>query len=232
MALESINDSRWTRVSGNFRERAPFTGLGVAPVAAATVLVASAYFLNNWLNDPKEDWSDNTVFRDKATQLHSQLLAIQCAVVGSNVDMKDLHGRLVCPAGTKSDCKPSAELLGRWRSFVGNFSAFFNAATGRTLGPNASDAQGLKSYVDQALKFSREFHAICPKIGSADIYVQKPVEESAGLPWGWIGAGLGVIAVLALLRTPAAPIVIGASERLESGARRIGGAVRDRYYGY
>lgn len=211
----------------------PLSALGlVPPLAAATVLATAVYFLTRWLTDPAEDWSDNTVFRDKAMQLHAQLLAVQCAVVGANVDVRDLNGKIVCPAGTTTLCKPNEVLLGRWRSFLANFSSFFSNAMGRTLGPNESDAKGLKSYVEQALKFTHEFHTACPK-ATESVYIE-PVppeaETGSGLPWGWIlGAGLGAVAVLALLRTPAAPIVIQTSEQLERGARSAGRAIRDRF---
>lgn len=235
MSLERTSNTSWTSPSGNFRRDAPFNGLGIGPgvvAGGALTLVAIGYLFNSWLSDSKVDWSDNVTFKQIAKQLHGNLLQVQCAAVGSNVDVRDLNGALVCAAGTKSVCKPDAALYGRWRTFLGNYAAFFRESMGRLLGPNDSDGVLLQGYVDQANKFVREFSQSCPAVKN-DIYVQPtPVnpDSGSGVPWGLIlGVGAGAVAVLALLRTPAAPIVIQTSERLERGARGAGRQIRDAF---
>lgn len=231
MTLERVRpNTSWTSPSGNFRHDAPFGGLAVAPViyVGGVALVAIGTWLGNWLRSPNEDWGDNRRFKDRARILHSQMLSIQCAVVGAKADIKNLDGRVVCPAGSKSNCKPSSLLLSRWGSFMDNYASFFREATGRVLGPSTDDGEQLKLHVKRAEVFAHDFAKVCPDVRGT--ISPAPDEKSSffsfDVPWGTlIGVGIGAVAVLALLRTSAAPQVIYASERLESGAR----GARDRF---
>jgi len=235
MTLErSDNAHDWTRPSGNFRKGAPLGSLQIVPVlVGGAALVAIGVALGAWLAGSEEDWSDNQIFKDRARQLHSKLLTIQCAVVGSNVDILNLNGSVVCKAGTRSTCKPDAILTGRWRSYLGSFGTFFREAESRTLGPSSADGALLKRYTEQAIRFVEEFSGICPDVNKKMNPDAPPEEDGSflsGVPWSLIiGGGLGVVAVLALLRTPAAPIIINTSEALERGARRAGSAIRRRF---
>lgn len=230
MSLERINrHASWTNPSGVWWNDAPFGALELPPaVIGGVALAAVAAALGAWLSGADSDWSDNQIFMDRARQLHSKLISIQCAVVGSKVDIKDLNGKVVCPAGTPSVCKPDAILLGRWRSYLGNFSVFLKDALSRTLGPSSSDGANLKLYTTQAMGFVNEFRRICPAVDPK--LIEPPPSDDSGIPWPWIiGGGLGIVAVLALLRTPAAPIVINTSAAMERGARRAGTALRNQF---
>jgi hypothetical protein len=158
------------------------------------------------------------------------MLGVQCAVGGAiNKDIRTLDGQLLCAKGTKSDCTPPKGLMMEWQGFLSNFASFWRTAESRTFGPNDSDAGALRKYVEDTHKFVLLFKKNCSTL-SAQVLPEVPKDEGTGIPWSWIlGGGIGILAVLTLLRTPAAPIVIRTSEALERGARRAGSAIRRRF---
>jgi hypothetical protein len=211
--LEFGEGRLWTRPSGVWDQGAPFAELGL-PVVPVVLGAAALVYIGNetlaWLNSQEEDWSDNAQFKQRARELHTRLLRIQCVIGGAaNADIKDSEGKVLCARGTKTGCSIPEGLKANWSDFLRGFSAMWKTAAERTFGPNAADAALLKSYVQRTYTFTQEFKKFC-KDGTIDDTGAPvvPVEKSS-VPWGLIVGGVaGVAAMVLLLRSPVAPIIV------------------------
>lgn len=181
-------------------------GLGspiVAVPAAGAAIGALIALVQNALDD---DWSEGTVFRSHAQEIHSAMLAMQCLLGGSTTAIVDTYGNTICPGRTEPACKLSSGLLVEWRSLRDGFSSFWADTTSTwSFGATNAEALRLKDYARKFYAFYLKISKVCKAQGallpSAPGLPETQIEKPAPAWLKWTVAGIIAVSVAFTIRS-------------------------------